>query len=261
MELRAFAEQVLLSDNLDLKLKKPTTPFTDNQPGEPLRVAEPTRPANLIFAGRHEAPAMPHPDTFSDPRRRAIAHHIMANHELQALEVMAWTLLAFPQAPPEFRLGMANVMLDEQRHTTMHRERGASLGIEFGDLKVNCYIWKKAQSFANVLDYLAGLPLTFEGRNLDHTLEFERYFLAVDDIKSAAMMRRIHEDEIEHVRFGYHWLQQLKPAELTDWEAYCQHLHWPLRPEKSLGDDVQWPPREAAGLTPAFLDRLREFVR
>jgi hypothetical protein len=32
---------------------------------------------------------MPHPETFADPKRRAVAHHIMANHELQALEVMA----------------------------------------------------------------------------------------------------------------------------------------------------------------------------
>lgn len=261
MELRAFAEQVLLRTDLEVKLKKPATPFTDVEPGECLRVVEPARPANLIFAGRREAPAMPHPETFTDPRRRAIAHHIMANHELQALEVMAWTLLAFPQAPQEFRLGLAHVMLDEQRHTIMHRERCASLGVEFGELKVNCYIWKKAQSFANVLDYLAGLPLTFEGRNLDHTLEFERYFLAVEDVKSAAMMRRIHEDEIEHVAFGYRWLSQLKPAGLSDWEAYCQHLHWPLKPEKSLGDDVQWPPREAAGLSPEFMERLRELSR
>ena len=50
-------------------------------------------------------------------------------------------------------------------------------------------------------------------------------------------MRQIHKDEIQHVAFGYEWLRRLKPAELSEWNAYCQHLHWPLRPEKSIGDE------------------------
>ncbi len=257
MELRTFAELVLLQPVLEIKLQRVREAFTDEQPGPAQRVEVPVRPENLQFAPRRTAPAMPHPDTFADPRRRAIAHHIMANHELQALEVMAWTLLAFPDAPTEFRLGLARIMGDEQRHTQMHIERAASLGIVFGELKVNCYIWKKALEFASVLDYLAGLPLTFEGRNLDHTLEFEEYFRAVDDPKSAAMMRQIHRDEIEHVAFGFQWLQKLKPAGVSDWDAYQQSLHWPLRPDKSLGDVFHLAPREAAGLTPEFIRQLQ----
>ena len=50
---------------------------------------------------------------------------------------------------------------------------------------MNCYIWQKAQQFACVLDYLAGLPLTFEGRNLDHTLEFAAHFERAGDAQSA----------------------------------------------------------------------------
>ncbi len=257
MELRAFAEMVLLNPSLADKLRRVKEPFTDAAPGSALRAVEPARPENLRFANRRAAPSMPHPDTFVEPRRRAIAHHIMANHELQALEVMAWTLLAFPEAPSEFRLGLTRVMEDEQRHTMMHIERSAALGIAFGDLKVNCYIWKKAMDFVSVLDYLAGLPLTFEGRNLDHTLEFEQYFLAVGDLKSAAMMRQIHKDEIEHVAFGYEWLRRLKPAEVSDWDAYCQSLHWPLRPDKSVGDIFHTAPREAAGLSTEFIEHLR----
>jgi uncharacterized ferritin-like protein (DUF455 family) len=112
------------------------------------------------------------------------------------------------------------VMKDEQRHTRMHIERASALGITFGELPVNCYIWKKAQSYESVLDYLAGLPLTFETRNLDHTVEFETAFLAAGDRRSAAVMRRIHEDEIEHVRFGIEWLHRLKAPGQTDWESY-----------------------------------------
>jgi uncharacterized ferritin-like protein (DUF455 family) len=203
---------------------------------------------------------MPGPHTFSDPLKRAVAHHIMANHELQALEVMAFVLVAFPDAPREFRLGLVNVMKDEQRHTRMHMERASALGIEFGELPVNCYIWKKAQSYESVLDYLAGLPLTFETRNLDHTIEFENAFLEAGDKRSAAVMRRIHEDEIEHVRFGIEWLHKLKSPEQTDWESYTAHLHWPMRPEKSVGNCMQIEARRRAGLDDAFIERLSQLA-
>jgi uncharacterized ferritin-like protein (DUF455 family) len=123
---------------------------------------------------------------------------------------------------------------------------------------VNCYIWEKALSFASVLDYLAGFPLTFEGRNLDHTLDFEEHFRAVGDENSAAVMRRIHRDEIEHVRFGLEWLRKLKPPEQSDWEAYQSHLHWPLRPAKSKGDTFHREPRRQAGMSAEFIARLEE---
>jgi len=257
MELRAFAERVLLGDTLERKVERVRETFTDQHPGSSVRLNEPTRPANLQFAPRRAAPAMPHPSTFAEPRRRAIAHHILANHELQALEVMAWVLLAFPDAPTDFRLGLAKVMADEQRHTMMHAEQAASLGITFGQLPVNCYIWKKALLFQSVLDYLAGLPLTFEGRNLDHTLEFEQYFEAAGDSRSAAIMKAIHHDEIHHVAFGLEWLQRLKPADQSDWDAYVAHLHWPLRPDKSIGDTFHVEPRLSAGMSAEFIERLR----
>ena len=181
----------------------------------------------------------------------------MANHELQALEVMALVLCAFPEAPHEFRRGLTNVMSDEQRHTRMHVERAAALGLQFGDLPVNCYIWKKALAFESVLDYLAGLPLTFEGRNLDHTLEFETYFREAGDERSAALMHVIHKDEIGHVAFGMEWLRRLKPSEQSDWEAYESHLHWPLKPAKARGDTFHVGPRAAAGMTGDFIERLK----
>ena len=139
----------------------------------------------------------------------------------------------------------------------MHMERAAKLGLQFGDRPVNCYIWKKAMSFSSVLDYIAGLPLVFEGCNLDHTLELAEAFHVAGDERSAALMRVIHRDEIEHVAFGMEWLRQLKPAQLSEWEAFEQHLHWPLRPAKARGDEFQVEARLAAGMTPEFIERLR----
>ncbi len=258
MELREFAERILRSDDLDEKLRPPEEPLNDASPGESQRLTEPARPERLRFAPRKTAPPMPAPLSFVDPRKRAVAHHIMANHELQALEVMAAVLCAFPSAPSGFRRGLVDVMRDEQRHTRMHIERAAALGVEFGDYPVNGYIWKKSLEYRDVLDYLAGLPLTFETRNLDHTLEFEAAFLVAGDRRSAAVMRRIHEDEIAHVRFGIEWLRALKPADAGDWETYVAHLRWPLRPGKSVGKNFQREARAQAGLDADFLEHLSQ---
>lgn len=258
MELREFADRVLLSPVLDEKLAPADDALTDTAPGPAERISFPGRPASLLFCGRRQSPPMPHPDTLADPRRRAAAHHIMANHELQALEVMAFVLRSFPDAPAEFRQGMARIMSDEQRHTRLHLNRMAEMGMTFGDLPVNGYFWNKAQEFESLLDYLAGLPLTFEGRNLDHTLEFEDWFRAAGDEKSAGVMRAIHRDEIQHVAFGMHWFRLLKPPDQSEWDAYAAALKWPLRPEKSRGKMFHREPRLAAGMSPDFVDRLEQ---
>ncbi len=255
-QIREVAERILLADSLDAKLTKVAIEFVDDRPGVAVRVAVPGRPADLKFAPRRTAPAMPRGEALRDPKKRAVAHHILANHELQALEVMAFVLLAFPDAPAEFRRGLLEIMRDEQRHTRLHVDRAAELGVRFGELPVNDYIWQKAQAFESLLDYVAGLPLTFEGRNLDHTLEFEEFFERAGDPQSAAILRAIHRDEIGHVRFGVEWLRRLKPADQSDWDAYCAHLHWPLRAEKSIGEELNRGPRLKAGMTDEFIDRL-----
>lgn len=256
MELRHFAERILLTPSLEAKLEPLMGPMEDLAPGEALRVETPARPANLQFAPRRTTPSMPHPLALGDESKRAVAHHIMANHELQALEVMAWVLLAFPDAPREFRVGIARVMADEQRHTRMHMERAARLGLEFGDLPVNCYIWNQTRSWETLLDYIAVLPLVFEARNLDHTLELEAAFQRVGDPRSAALLRRIHEDEIEHVAFGMHWLRTLKKPTDSEWDAYCSHLKWPMHAVKSIGDEFQREARSRAGMTDDFIARV-----
>lgn len=256
MEVRAFAEQVLHSAKLADKLRTVSEEFTDTDPGQASDVQEPARSDDLKFAARRTAPKMPKPGAFQDVNRRAVVHHILANHELQALEVMARIALLFPEAPTEFRLGLCRIMQDEQRHTRMHVERAAILGVEFGSLPVNSYIWNKSLEFSSVLDYIATLPLVFEGRNLDHTLEFASYFEAVGDDRSAALMRVIHRDEVQHVAFGMEWLQKLKDEGQSDWDAFCSHLKWPLRPVKAKGDVFQRDARLAAGMSADFVDQL-----
>ncbi len=256
MSVREFAERVLLSQSLDEKLSPPPGELDDTDPGLAVFPLQPGRPEELVIAPRRSTPQMPAPGAMERIESRAIAHHIMANHELQALEVMGLVLCAFPEAPAEFRTGLVEVMADEQRHTRMHIERAAACGLTFGDLPVNGYIWKKSQDFTCPLDYLAGLPLVFEGANLDHTLAFAAVFDQAGDTRGAAVLRTIHKDEIRHVRFGIEWLRQMKPPGDSDWDTFARHLHWPLRPSKARGEAFQRDARLQAGLEADFVDRL-----
>lgn len=256
MEICDVARRILLATSLEEKLRAIETAVSDDRPGPAWRADRPGRPPELGIAPPRTAPGLPSFEAFREPRKRGLAHHILANHELQALEVMAWTLLAFPEAPQEFRRGLLRILADEQRHTRMHVERAAQLGVRFGDWPVNGYIWTKAMQFTSLLDYLAGLPLLFEGANLDHTLELAAAFESAGDDRSAAVMRAIHHDEIRHVAFGIEWLRRLQPADADDWETFTAHLHWPLRPAKARGAVFQREARLAAGLSPEFVERL-----
>ncbi|MFV0445055.1 MAG: ferritin-like domain-containing protein [Planctomycetaceae bacterium] len=259
-ELREIAQQIVRSTTLEAKLSPLPEAFADAAPGLPQRIDQPGRPENLQFAPRRGAPTMPPFGSWKSDSKRGLVHHLLANHELQALEVMAWVLLAFPNAPAEFRSGLLRIMADEQRHTRMHVERAARLGVTFGDFPVNSYIWTKAMEFTSLLDYLAGLPLVLEGANLDHSLEFAEAFAVAGDERSAAVMRTIHRDEITHVAFGIEWLRRLQPDGADDWTTFTSHLHWPLRAHKARGTVFQREARLQAGLSPEFVDRLEQAV-
>ncbi len=111
-------------------------------------------------------------------------------------------------------------------------------------------------TFTSVMDYLAGLPLTFEGCNLDHSLELEDVFQSVGDLKSAAIMRRIHEEEIEHVRFGLEWLRRLKPPTMTDWKRMKRICIF-HEARQIVGHQLDEAARYKTGMDEEFVSRLK----
>ncbi|HEV8580333.1 MAG TPA: DUF455 family protein [Thermoanaerobaculia bacterium] len=254
MEIRDFARTVLLSEDLDVKLAPPAGELTDEVPGPPFRAAAPGRPPHLRFS----PVGVPSIEGFHDPAQRRRILHALANHELQAAELFAWALLAFPDSPREFRQGLLRILDDEQRHTRMYIARAAEAGARFGDFPVNGYFWGKVGAITSPLRFLCAMSLTFENANLDHTLEYAEAARRAGDLKTAAVIDRVHRDEIEHVRFGWTWLQVFKGQDESAWNAYCANLAWPLRPDKARGRTFHRGGREAAGLDAEFIRRLEQ---
>ncbi len=254
MEVRTFARQIVCSADLAVKLRSAPTDLTDQAPGPAERIERPARSPELAIRPVGEV-KVPKLAGMADPHQRARILHGLANHELQAAELFAWALLAFPDAPDFFRRGLLRILDDEQRHTRMYIARVEAHGHAFGDFPVSGYFWGKAAAIRTPLDFVSAMSLTFENANLDHTLAYAEAAREVGDTKTAAVIDRVHADEITHVAFGWQWLQQAR-GDRADWDAYADSLTWPLRPAKATGRAFDRASRRAAGLDDAFIDRL-----
>jgi len=252
--VRDFARRVVLETALDVKLQPAPEPLRDDDPGVAEHLLAPGRPAHLSIKPGAKIKVPPIAG-MADPAQRVRILHALANHELQAAELFAWALLAFPAAPASFRQGLLRILDDEQRHTRMYIARVRAHGVRFGAYRVSGYFWGKIPSIKTPLAFICAMSLTFENANLDHTLAYAQAARDAGDAKSAAVIERVHRDEITHVAFGWQWLERLRGA-CSAWDAYRQNLTWPLRPAKALGPGFDRPSRRAAGLEETFIEQL-----
>lgn len=260
MELRDWALRIFGADTLEEKLLAPPRGLkglSDERPGDPVAWTRPSRPANLQVAPRNQRFRFPSPKSLHQKDMRVRCLHTFANHEFMALEMMAWAILAFPHAPPAFRRGLANVLIDEQRHFQLYQQRLQSLGVAFGDLPLNDHFWRSAAQIADPLDWVCTMHLTFEQANLDHAPFFAKVFEQVGDPESSRLMSAIFLDEIKHVRFGARWLKNLGPAGQPMFETFLQHCSEQDRPDRAKGMEFQKEARIQAGLGLEFIEALQ----
>ena len=266
MEVRDFCLHVVRSEGLDAKLAAPRGRLSDRRPGPALRAARPGRSEDLriVPVSRAKVPGI---EGMSDPAQRRRIVHAMANHELQAVELFAWALLAFPGAPAEFRRGLLRVLREEQMHVRLYLRRLESLGLRLGTYPVSGYFWNKVRRLETPAQFVCAMSLTFENANLDHTIDYARAAREARDEPTARILERIHRDEVGHVRFGLEWLERFDRAERREpghWsaaEAYLRHVTWPLRPAIARGRVFHAEGRRAAGLDEAFIRLLESTGR
>lgn len=255
MELRDFALGIVSADTLLGKLAPPPAGLTDRIPGPALRLSRPARPPTLRILPLSAA-KVPKKRGMAEPAQRSRILHGLANHELQAVELFAWAILAFPGAEPEFRLGLLRQVAEEQRHAMLYMARMAASGAALGDYPVSGYFWSKVKDFTTPLRFICAMALTFENANLDHTVEYAEAARAAGDEATAALLHSIYADEVEHVRFGLSWLRRWKNDSQTMAEAYSQNVTWPLRPALARGKVFHVRGRKAAGMDEEFIRLL-----
>lgn len=260
MEIREWAVSILSADTIAGKMADPGL-LTDDLPGLPLIWSEPARPPGMSFSRCSKEDKLPPFQEHSDSQKRAICLHRFAGHELLAVEIMAFTLLAFPDAPKAFRRGLAHTLKEEQGHVQLYMQRMKGLGIAFGDLPLYRHFWKHTPYIHSPMDYVCMMSLTFEMANLDFAPMYGESFERHGDKESARLMARILKDEVGHVSFGWNWLKRLKDPEKLEWDAWETSLASTLlNPKRAKGFKKGFPlqvaPRLQAGIPEEWVDKL-----
>ena len=255
----AYATRLVTSTSLRGKLESPPARLLD-APESRVQLADtealrPGRPPSLAIDYTRRV-KVPPPSGMSDPAQRVRILHAHANHELQAVELFAHALLAYPDTPAAFRAGCVQIITDEQRHLRLYMDRLVALGSRFGTLPVTAHFWRRVDTFQTPLRFVCAMGMTFESANLDFALELARAAHAAGDRETAEVLKVVHQDEIRHVAFAWAWLKKWKRPEQSMWEAYIANTVAPMGPDRARGRDFDSPSRHAAGFSPEFVARL-----
>ena len=265
MTIGQFAEQILYSDSLDLKLSSPSGFMHANS--EPkTRVFQtplfPMRPKGLEL-GRpqtglpsNQKQNFPTRSSLATGRARGLVLHFFANHELLALELMAVALLKWPDAPEGFRMGLIRTMQEEQSHMRLYLQRMGELGVEFGETRLNSFFWDCLKDLKSPAEFAAAMAMTFEQANIDFALHYEKIFAEEGDTISAAVMRQVREEEIGHVKHGVVWFDRWRPKAESLFKEWQNHLTFPITPARAKGLTFDREGRLRAGLPSEFIDEL-----
>jgi uncharacterized ferritin-like protein (DUF455 family) len=254
--LERWAWDYVRSTDLAVKLSPPPPPSLWESSPPPRRLSRAGRPRELVVSP-HSAKT-PGPEALRAPLRRAQLVHTFLHHELQAAELMAWALLAFPDTPRAFRRGLVRVALDEVRHMGMYQRYLAALGQRFGDFPVRDWFWERVPRSLTAAHFVAVLGIGFEGANLDHAARFADRFRAVGDEEGAAMQETICAEEVPHVRFALRWFRRFTHAD--DFSTWARHLPPPLSPVLMRGAPLNRERRRISGFTEPFLEELAAWV-
>lgn len=217
----------------------------------------PGRGASFTVVARAER--TPTRAQLAQPAARARLLHTFLHHEVQAAELMAYALLAFPGAPHRLRRGLLGVLDDEVRHARGYAARLAELGVAYGDQPVRDWFWQRVPSVDGMRGFMALMGMGLEGGNLEHTRRFARELSEVGDDASAALVGLVGREEVAHVRFATRWFLRLSgdaPDASPDFEAWRAALPPPLTPTVLRGLPLDRERRRRAGQGDAFLDAL-----
>lgn len=228
---------------------------------------------------------------------RARALHFFANHELLAIELFAWAICRFKDAPESLLFKWIETIHQEQSHLKLYIHRMAELGLNFGELPLNSFFWDHFTKLTTIDEFMAHMALTVEQANLDHCVYYGRLFRECGDVESAKVMGTVFRDEVEHVKLGVNWLQQsqaISTQALNDgahkslsskkdsdslaqedsaserptspeqkietlWHIYKSLLKFPFTPARAKGRSFAESARKQSGIDPEFIKNLRVY--
>ncbi len=256
--IEAWAHAFVTADRWADKLAPPPPPTSFEAAPVPVRLDAPGRGPGFVVARTSEKSTGR--SGLRSPARRAKLVHAFLHHELQAAELFAWALLAFPETPETFRRGLLGILLDEVRHIHLYAGYLRGHGVEPGDLPVRDWFWERVPLAVSPAAFCATMGMGFEAGNLDHAARFATRFRAAGDDEAAALEELVGREEIPHVMFATRWYARFTGVDAPAFDDWRRHLPAPLSPMVMRGDPVNRSARLRAGASAAFVADLERFV-
>lgn len=254
--VEAWAFSYVTTKSLAHKLAPPEVPEVWSEHPMALRIERPGRGPELSVRDHGEKSSGKSALKSAEKRARLI--HTFLHHELQAAELMAWALLAFPDTPKPFRRGLIGILFDEVNHMHLYCKYLRARGYEPGCFAVRDWFWERIPTVASPAGFCATMGMGFEAANLDHARRFAIRFRAAGDEEAAVIEEVVHAEEIPHVRFATHWFERFTSEEPSSdrFDLWTRHLPAPLSPLVMRGEPLDRGGRLRAGADAAFVDRL-----
>lgn len=255
--MRDYCLSIVEGPSLEDKLRVPPVDLEMDQTFAPLVLTAPARDATIALA--EKGGRLPKMNALGDGHARVACLSRFAHHELCAVELFAWALLAFPDLPLALRRGFVITLAEEQLHCRLYLERLEAHGARFGDLPLSDYFWKHAAAIASSsngpLAFLCAMGLTLEQANLDFTLMYRDAFRAAGDEDTARVIQKVHDDEIGHVKLAATWVKKL--AHGDDVGAYKAHAPFPFSLARAKGRRFDVSARKKAALSDEMIEAVR----
>ena len=201
---------------------------------------------------------MPRRRNFGSPAGRIALLHALAHIELNAID-LAWDIVARfarDDTSQAFCQDWVHVAAEEAEHFALLAGRLDALGAAYGELPAHDGLWEAAAATAHdLLARLAVVPLVLEARGLDVTPEMICRLERAGDAGSAAILRRIYEDEIGHVAVGARWFERLcRERSLDPQAAFHDRVRRYFK--GALKPPFNREARDAAGLPAGYYEPL-----
>jgi uncharacterized ferritin-like protein (DUF455 family) len=214
-------------------------------------------------AGRPDAPLLVDPRqlerrSVASESGRCILLHAIAHIEFNAINIALDAAYRFRQMPAQYVADWLRVASEEAQHFQLLEQTLRQRGSYYGAYPAHRGLWDMVcRTRHDPLHRMALVPRVMEARGLDVTPAMIEKFDQVGDTAAVAILERIFDDEIDHVRIGNHWYQLFCDQRGIDAQSQFKLLVDDYMGGKLRGP-FNWPARLEAGFTEVELSALEQ---
>ncbi len=184
--------------------------------------------------------------------------HDLANIELQAMELGLRTLIEFPDAHPDLREQLAQIVREEAKHLQMCLQSLETLGGHWGQWPVHLGLWDATHGKDSLLERLFIVHRYLEGSGLDSGDSLLRRLSGVSCKVVKQTVKTIVDEEVGHVLFGSRWFAHYTKQQNVDSFKFFDRLTQKLLVRHPRKDKVSVSLRQAAGFSELEIENLQK---